>query len=120
MQISRDPMFNECRTFNGILNSGKGIASNVLTDRLEKLESVGIINKREHAMVARCYEYQPTGKGIDLAPVLAQMVLWSARQDQTDAPPKIGRRMTMQRTKVLPDVRISRNSTNVDSGKKMT
>ena len=103
--IVRDLMFKGFRTFNEFLGAGERIASNVLTDRLAKLESAGIIDKREHGSDARRYEYRLTGKGIDLAPVIVEIVLWSARYEDTDAPPQIVRAMRTQRAKFLSDLR---------------
>jgi DNA-binding HxlR family transcriptional regulator len=103
--IVRDLMFKGHRTFNEFLRSGEGIASNVLTNRLAKLEAAGVIGKREHAGDARRYEYRLTKKGIDLAPVMVEIVLWSVRYEQTDAPPPIVRAMTTQRAKFLSDIR---------------
>lgn len=105
--IVRDLMFRGFRTFNEFLGAGEGIASNVLTDRLAKLEAAGVIDKREHHADARRYEYRLTGKGIDLAPVIVEIVLWSARHEQTDAPPQTLRAMTNQRAKFLSDIRKS-------------
>ena len=41
--IVRDLMFKERRTFNDFLTGGEGIASNILADRLRKLEDAGIV-----------------------------------------------------------------------------
>jgi DNA-binding HxlR family transcriptional regulator len=103
--IVRDLMFKGFRTFNEFLGAGEGIASNVLTDRLSKLEAAGIVDKRDHDADARRFEYRLTRKGIDLAPVIVEIVLWSARHEQTDAPPQIVRAMTSQRAKFLSDIR---------------
>jgi DNA-binding HxlR family transcriptional regulator len=103
--VIRDLMFRGFRTFNEFLGAGEGIASNVLTDRLSKLEAAGVIDKREHGADARRYEYRLTKKGIDLAPVIVEIVLWSARHEETDAPPQIVRAMTNQRAKFLSDIR---------------
>jgi DNA-binding HxlR family transcriptional regulator len=103
--IVRDLMFKGFRTFNEFLGAGESIASNVLTDRLSKLESSGVIEKREHGEDARRYEYRLTEKGIDLAPVIVEIVLWSARHEETDAPPHVVRAMKSQRGKFLAEVR---------------
>ena len=84
--IVRDLMFKGMNTFNAFLNAGEGIATNVLTDRLAKLEAAGMIDKTRDAEDARRYVYRLTAKGADLAPVLVQIVLWSARHTETDAP----------------------------------
>jgi DNA-binding HxlR family transcriptional regulator len=103
--IVRDLMFKGFRTFNEFQGAGEGIASNVLTDRLAKLEAAGVIDKREHGADARRYEYRLTEKGIDLAPAIVEIVLWSARHEDTDAPPQIVRAMRTRRAKFLSDLR---------------
>jgi DNA-binding HxlR family transcriptional regulator len=103
--IIRDLMFKGFKTFNEFLGAGEGIASNVLTDRLARLEAAGVIDKREHGADARRYEYGLTRKGIDLAPVIVEIVLWSARYEETEAPPKIVRAMATRRAKFLTGVR---------------
>ncbi len=84
--IIRDLMFKGLSTFNGFLNAGEGIATNVLTDRLARLEAAGIVDKARDRDDARRFVYRLTAKGADLAPVLVQIVLWSARHTPTDAP----------------------------------
>jgi DNA-binding HxlR family transcriptional regulator len=84
--IVRDLMFKGMNTFNAFLNAGEGIATNVLTDRLARLEAAGMIDKTRDAEDARRYVYRLTAKGADLAPVLVQIVLWSALHTETDAP----------------------------------
>jgi DNA-binding HxlR family transcriptional regulator len=103
--IVRDLMFKGFKTFNEFLGAGEGIASNVLTDRLAKLEASGVIEKREDSRDARRYEYRLTRKGIDLAPVIVEIVLWSARHEETDAPPQIVGSMATQRERFLSGIR---------------
>lgn len=54
---------------------------------------------------ARRYAYQLTERGIDLAPVLVEMILWSARHEITDAPPKVIKRMRNDRDRFIAEVR---------------
>lgn len=103
--IVRDLMFKGYRTFNEFLGAGEGIASNVLSDRLAKLEAAGILDKRQHPEDARRYEYRLTKKGIDLAPAIVEIVLWSARHLDTDAPAPVVKSMTRERAKFLAGVR---------------
>ncbi|RKE85627.1 helix-turn-helix domain-containing protein [Rhizobium sp. AG855] len=84
--IVRDLMFKGICSFNGFLAAGEGIATNVLTDRLVKLEQAGIITKARDGQDGRRFVYRLTAKGAELAPVLVSMVLWSAKHTPTDAP----------------------------------
>ena len=103
--IVRDLMFKDRRTYNDFLESGEGIASNVLADRLRKLQAANIIEKRRDQVDARRFVYRLTAKGIDLAPVLVELVIWSARHAQTDAPAAVVRSMRNDRAVFLADVR---------------
>jgi hypothetical protein len=76
-----------------------------LSDRLSRLEAAGVMDKREHDADARRYAYRLTKKGIDLAPLMVEIVLWSARHEETEAPPQIVRAMATRRAKFLSDIR---------------
>jgi len=103
--IVRDLMFRGRRTFNEFLNGGECIASNILTDRLARLEDAGILTKRRDKEDARRFVYRLTAKGIDLAPVLVELVQWSARHEETDAPPHVLRAMRRDRDRFLAQLR---------------
>lgn len=102
--IVRDLMFKDKRTYNDFLTGGEGIASNILADRLRKLEDASIIEKRRDPEDARRFLYRLSAKGIDLAPVLVELVIWSARHERTDAPQAVVRRMRQDREAFLADV----------------
>lgn len=103
--IVRDLMFKNLHTFNEFLAAGEGIASNILTDRLAKLEAAGIVMKLADKTDARRFRYQLTEKGIDLAPALIEIVLWSARYEKTDAPASTLRAMRAHRDAFLVGIR---------------
>src|SRR5438093_2785256 len=73
--IIRDLMVRGFRTFKDFQGSGEGIATNILTDRLHKLEASGIITAEVEETDARRVNYRLTGKGIDLAPVLLDLLI---------------------------------------------
>lgn len=79
-------MFKGLRRFGEFAAAGEGVATNVLTDRLERLEGAGIISREPDPQDARRRVYRLTTKGMDLAPVLVEIVLWSARYEDTEAP----------------------------------
>lgn len=103
--IVRDLMFKERRTFNDFLTGGEGIASNILSDRLRRLEGANIIEKRRDPQDARRFLYRLSSKGIALAPVLVELVIWSARHEKTDAPPQVVRSMRADQKKFVAEVR---------------
>ena len=81
--IIRDMMLHGLRTNKDLLAGHEKIATNILADRLRKLEACGIITSRPSPSDRRMFIYRLTAKGIDLAPVLTEMVLWAAAHEQT-------------------------------------
>lgn len=102
--ILRDMMLRGYQTFNEFLHSDEKIATNILTDRLRTLESYDIIETRRDPKDGRKMIYTLTVKGIDLAPVLAEMVLWAARHEKTGNQPLV-RQMRAGKEQLLADVR---------------
>jgi len=81
--IIRDMMVRGFRTYKEFLESHEKIATNILADRLRKLESNGIITSEPDPSDGRKSIHSLTPKGIDLAPVLTEMVLWAAAHENT-------------------------------------
>jgi len=75
--IIRDIMFDGKRYFNEIRESEEKIASNILTDRLNKLEKSEIIIKTKDSKHKQKNIYILTKKGIDLMPIMIAMSSWS-------------------------------------------
>jgi DNA-binding HxlR family transcriptional regulator len=76
-------MLRGFRSYKEFLESYEGIATNILADRLRKLEAHGIITTKLDPADGRKLIYLLTAKGIDLAPVLTEMVLWAAGHEDT-------------------------------------
>jgi DNA-binding HxlR family transcriptional regulator len=81
--IIRDMMLRGFRSYKEFLESWEGIATNILADRLRRLEAHGIIATEPDPSDGRKLIYSLTAKGIDLAPVLTEMVLWAAGHEDT-------------------------------------
>ena len=81
--IVRDMMLQGARTYKAFLECYEGIATNILADRLRKLAAYGIITTEPDPSDRRKVIYSLTKKGIDLAPVLTEMVLWAAAHEDT-------------------------------------
>ena len=103
--VVRDLMFHQRRTFGEFAAAGEGVATNVLAERLGRLEAAGIIARTADPADRRRRIYRLTAKGLDLAPVLVEMVLWVARHERTDAPPSLVARMRQDRTGFLDELR---------------
>src|SRR6267142_5976330 len=81
--IIRDMMLLGYRTFKEFLNSHERIATNILADRLKRLEKYSIISAAPDPSDGRKMIYSLTPKGLGLAPVLTEMVLWAAEFEDT-------------------------------------
>jgi DNA-binding HxlR family transcriptional regulator len=81
--IIRDMMLRGARSYKQFLECYEGIATNILADRLRKLMAYGIITAESDPSDGRKLTYLLTAKGIDLAPVLTEMVLWAAAHEDT-------------------------------------
>lgn len=103
--IIRDLMVRGYRTFQAFQRSGEGIATNILADRLQKLEAAGILTAEAEETDGRRVNYRLTEKGIDLAPVLLEMLLWAARHERTAAPCSVMAHMEKNREWILAEVR---------------
>jgi len=79
--IIRDMMLRGFCSFKQFLDSYERIATNILADRLHKLEAYGIIAAKSHQEDGRKVVYSLTAKGMDLAPILTEMVLWAAAHE---------------------------------------
>lgn len=103
--VIRDLMVRGFRTFKEFQESGEGIATNILADRLHKLESARIIASTPDPDDARRLHYRLTGRGIDLAPMMLELLLWSARHEHTAAPCALVDHIEEHREEFLAEVR---------------
>src|SRR5579864_1996389 len=103
--IVRDLMIRGFRTFKDFQQSGEGIATNILADRLRKLEKAAIISAQADESDARRICYRLTEKGIDLARVLLELLLWGARYEETEASCALIESMEKNREGVLAEAR---------------
>ncbi|HEX3406481.1 MAG TPA: helix-turn-helix domain-containing protein [Caulobacteraceae bacterium] len=78
--VIRDLMFGNRRHFRQLLTqSEEGIASNILAARLKRLETAGLISRRDDPSHKQKAIYSLTDAGIELVPLLAQMGAWGRR-----------------------------------------
>lgn len=103
--IIRDLMVRGYTTFRHFLESGEGIASNILSDRLQRLAAAGFITSEPCPADHRKLQYRLTEKGIDLAPVILELLIWGARHENTGAPSAVIDHMAGNRDYVLTEVR---------------
>ncbi len=76
--IVRDILRGFCK-YNDFLDAGEHITTNILADRLKKLETEKIIIKEPYQTNPVRYEYRLTEKGKDLKPLFEQIVKWAVK-----------------------------------------
>ena len=103
--IVRDALFKGVDSFNGFRASSEKIATNILTDRLARLEAGGILQKFPDPNDARRHRYRLTEKGIELAPALIELILWSDAHEDTAAPPELIAEMKANRGRFIAQLR---------------
>ena len=106
--VLRDLVFMRKRHFRDFLDSSERIATNILTRRLRTLECAEIITRRPDPDNARQVIYELTEKGLDLIPVLLDLIVWGAKYDpQTGAPQDFIERAGNDREGLIDELRRS-------------
>lgn len=103
--IVRDLMFKGFSTFKEFASAGEGIATNVLADRLVRLETADLICRLQDPHDGRRVTYHLTPKGWDLAPMLVELVIWAARHEDTEAPPAMVKQMKANRARFIAELK---------------
>jgi DNA-binding HxlR family transcriptional regulator len=79
--ILRDLIFTSKSSYGDFLNSDEKIATNILADRLKLLESNGFIKSSVSPVKKNKFIYNLTEKGIDLIPVIVELMIWGSKYD---------------------------------------
>jgi DNA-binding HxlR family transcriptional regulator len=77
--VVRDLLFFGKRLYGELAQSPETIPTNILADRLRRLEKAGLVSKRPYQRHPVRYEYRLTRKGDDLGPILKELVRWGNR-----------------------------------------
>lgn len=101
--LVRDMMVRGYRTFREFQRAGEGIATNILSDRLRRLQAAGIVSTEPDSEDGRRTCYRLTEKGIALAPVLLDLLIWGAQHEATAAPCSVIAQMAQNRDEVLAE-----------------
>jgi len=75
--VVRDLLFFGKVRYKDLAASAEGIPTNLLADRLRRLEAAGIVKKKAYQRRPVRYEYRLTPRGADLLPLLREMVTWA-------------------------------------------
>ena len=86
--VMRDLLFRNKAHYRQFLASEERIATNILADRLARLERAGLIRKTDGDPRSGKQSYTATAKGKDLIPLLLEMMLWSAQHNPNVSAPR--------------------------------
>ena len=112
--VLRDLLLRSRNRYRELLSCEEGIATNVLADRLKRLERRRLIRKLRDPEDARQYVYKPTPLAVHLVPMLLEMAVWGARTSKrTSAGSDLIRRFETDREQLIAEFqeRVQRQST---------
>jgi DNA-binding HxlR family transcriptional regulator len=103
--VIRD-LFRGRNTFTELLSAKEGIATNVLADRLARLEAEGIVTKESLPGRGNPTRYELTEKGLELLPILVAIGDWSLKHDEhTSATRELARRRKREVAQLTAEIR---------------
>ncbi|ACU59560.1 winged helix-turn-helix transcriptional regulator [Chitinophaga pinensis] len=76
--ILRDMVVGGKSSYGDFLSSNEKIATNVLADKLNKLEEYGFVTKKVSAEKKNKFLFTLTKKAIDLVPIIMEMTIWGS------------------------------------------
>ena len=76
MLVVRDLLFDK-HTFKDLQSSPEKIPTNILANRLKRLEHSGLVRRELYQERPKRYAYYLTEKGQDLEPVMKSLIVWS-------------------------------------------
>lgn len=77
--VIRDMLFVGKSQFGDFLESPEGISTNILTDRLKRLEEYGLISKKPYQKKPVRHAYFLTEKGEGLRPIMMEIIAWGIK-----------------------------------------
>ncbi len=77
--VIRSLMFKGVHEYKDMLKEEEQISTSILTNRLKKLETEGLISAMTHPESKRRKLYYLTEMGKDLLPMMTEMVLWASK-----------------------------------------
>ena len=99
--ILRDMVFAGKSTYGEFLQSPEKMATNILADRLATLEAQGFVTKQVAADKKSKFTYRLTEKGLDLLPLLLEIIQWGTRYSPVGGNPALSQELTTDREATL-------------------
>ncbi|HAS41241.1 MAG TPA: transcriptional regulator [Microscillaceae bacterium] len=110
--VIRDLVFEGKKFYKEFLTSEEGIATNVLSDRLKRLENAGIIQSKTNEKQRTQKIYTLTEKGKDLIPILVEIILWSSKHKEgLNVSPAFVKKLATNRVEIVKAIRANVGNT---------
>ena len=90
-------------TYSEFLKSEEKIATNILVNRLNILESENILSKSVSPDNKSKFVYSLTKKGIDLLPIVIEIMDWGAKYNENCPRRELGKKIEVDKSKVITD-----------------
>ena len=102
--IIRDVMMNGKLSYGEFLQSEEKIATNILAKRLQTLEAEKILLKEVSPQNKSKFEYTLTQKGVELLPILIEIMDWGNKYNENCSQKKLTEKITINKAKVIKDL----------------
>ncbi|WAC15335.1 winged helix-turn-helix transcriptional regulator [Dyadobacter pollutisoli] len=101
--IIRDVMLRGKLSYSEFLQSEEKIASNILVNRLSVLEAEQILTKQVSPTNKSKFIYSLTEKGIDLLPIIIEIMDWGAKYNAQCPRKEIGQRLKTEKAEFVKE-----------------
>lgn len=102
--VLRDIMIDGRRRYKDLLSANPGLATNILADRLKRLERRGLISRARDPLDARQFAYKPTERAVAVIPMLLEMIVWSAKNGAGGVSKSLLRRYQTEREALIAEL----------------
>jgi DNA-binding HxlR family transcriptional regulator len=103
--VIRDIMLRNKVSYSEFLTSEEKIASNILVNRLGVLEAENIIVKEVSPANRSKFVYSLTQKGIDLVPIVIEIMDWGAKYNVNCPRRELGKKIKKDKSGVIKELR---------------
>ena len=100
----KDVVLESRYRYRDLLAANPGIATNILADRLKRLEQRGLVSKTRDDKDARQYLYRPTSLAISVIPMLVEMIIWGSENGEGRGSPAFTQRFKSDRTGLIREL----------------
>ena len=101
--VVRDLLFLGKRLYGELMQAPEGIPSNILADRLKRLEDAGLLEKSPYQQNPVRHEYRLAPRGADMFPILKEMIRWGNKHVQGTTVPPSGFFESFEKQTAVPD-----------------